>query len=118
MVSKVAHGTERVNRIKDFKVLLASKGLIKGMNQDYTIQYMHTHNFLTNIGCCWLLVYDYFDIYTNYGGLSKYKYTTYYLHTIHNYMCTHLGIYFHTIFKEMYNIWVRFYLENKMLKQY
>jgi hypothetical protein len=27
MVSKVAHGTERVNRIKDFKVLLASKGL-------------------------------------------------------------------------------------------
>jgi hypothetical protein len=27
MVSKVAHGTERVNRIKDFKVLLASNGL-------------------------------------------------------------------------------------------
>jgi hypothetical protein len=28
MVSKVAHSTERVNMIKDFKVLLASKGLI------------------------------------------------------------------------------------------
>jgi hypothetical protein len=27
MVPKVAHGTERVNMIKDFKVLLASKGL-------------------------------------------------------------------------------------------
>jgi hypothetical protein len=25
MVPKFAHGTERVNRIKDFKVLLASK---------------------------------------------------------------------------------------------
>jgi hypothetical protein len=27
MVPKVAHGTERVNMIKDFKVLLASKAL-------------------------------------------------------------------------------------------
>jgi hypothetical protein len=32
MVPKVAHGTERVNMIKNFKVLLASKGLntVKG----------------------------------------------------------------------------------------
>jgi hypothetical protein len=31
MVPKVAHGTERVNMIKDFKVLLASKGLKEGV---------------------------------------------------------------------------------------
>ena len=29
MVYKVAHGTERVNMTKDFKVLLDSKGVIK-----------------------------------------------------------------------------------------
>jgi hypothetical protein len=34
MVPTVFHGTERVNMIKDFKVLLDSKGLIKDIHSN------------------------------------------------------------------------------------
>ena len=37
MMFKAAHGTERGNRIKDFKVLLDSKGLIKSLRAMVTI---------------------------------------------------------------------------------